>query len=422
MTDWMEWNRELEKKAFAKLAIMATRWRDDPVEEIKQIPENMSAAGRNVAAETLGLMGDIDPMLGPGGMPGEVFQGIERDRLMPNSEELIDKFGEREHWSHIPAMLAAPGPGEVVTGAKVALKTLLGLGKEASAGAILAQSLFHGTPHKFSKFDLKAIGTGEGAQAYGHGLYFAENPKVAGSYKTTPGVSTIHAKELEELRKQRNHLTIKRQSPQTVQEELINDTQIKEFDDLINQKQIELQESMNPPGHLYEVDLPDETIAKMLDWDAPLSEQPDNIASKVADAIGGRSGRDHKNKRFFFEVQSQDNNVIGRLQGDATLNRIIGYGDNMDAAKADAVSKLNGSDAVHALESKHGQEGASAILNEAGIPGIRFFDGSSRAKGEGTRNIVPFTPDIITSVKRDGELVYKTGKKLDDIIELIDKY
>ena len=42
---------------------------------------------------------------------------------------------------------------------------------------------FHGSPHKFSKFDMGKIGTGEGAQAYGHGLYAAENPKVAKDYQ-----------------------------------------------------------------------------------------------------------------------------------------------------------------------------------------------------------------------------------------------
>jgi hypothetical protein len=41
---------------------------------------------------------------------------------------------------------------------------------------------YHGSPHKFSKFDMSKIGTGEGAQAYGHGLYLAENPKVAKEY------------------------------------------------------------------------------------------------------------------------------------------------------------------------------------------------------------------------------------------------
>src|SRR5215469_8900609 len=35
---------------------------------------------------------------------------------------------------------------------------------------------FHGSPYDFEKFSSANIGTGEGAQAYGHGLYFAENP------------------------------------------------------------------------------------------------------------------------------------------------------------------------------------------------------------------------------------------------------
>ena len=44
---------------------------------------------------------------------------------------------------------------------------------------------YHGTPHEFDEFSTEKIGTGEGAQAYGHGLYFADNQDVAKSYKDT---------------------------------------------------------------------------------------------------------------------------------------------------------------------------------------------------------------------------------------------
>jgi hypothetical protein len=44
---------------------------------------------------------------------------------------------------------------------------------------------YHGSPYDFERFDLSKIGTGEGAQAYGHGLYFAENPAVAADYKNS---------------------------------------------------------------------------------------------------------------------------------------------------------------------------------------------------------------------------------------------
>ncbi len=51
--------------------------------------------------------------------------------------------------------------------------------------------LYHGSPadfapepgHPLGRFDMSKIGTGEGAQAYGHGLYFAEHPTVAEGYK-----------------------------------------------------------------------------------------------------------------------------------------------------------------------------------------------------------------------------------------------
>ena len=42
---------------------------------------------------------------------------------------------------------------------------------------------YHGSPHSFERFDISKIGTGEGAQAYGHGLYFGEHPTVAETYR-----------------------------------------------------------------------------------------------------------------------------------------------------------------------------------------------------------------------------------------------
>ncbi len=44
--------------------------------------------------------------------------------------------------------------------------------KEANRRAQL--DAWHGTPHEVDKFSSSNIGTGEGAQQYGHGLYFGE--------------------------------------------------------------------------------------------------------------------------------------------------------------------------------------------------------------------------------------------------------
>lgn len=53
------------------------------------------------------------------------------------------------------------------------------------------QSAWHGSPHDFDKFDLGAIGTGEGNQAHGWGLYFAKNREVAQAYKDVLGIDSV---------------------------------------------------------------------------------------------------------------------------------------------------------------------------------------------------------------------------------------
>ena len=52
------------------------------------------------------------------------------------------------------------------------------------------QSAWHGSPHDFDEFDLGAIGTGEGNQVHGWGLYFAKDKKVSDLYRRE--LSLIH--------------------------------------------------------------------------------------------------------------------------------------------------------------------------------------------------------------------------------------
>ena len=54
-----------------------------------------------------------------------------------------------------------------------------------------AQIAWHGSPHDFDEFDLGAIGSGEGNQAHGWGLYFAKNKEVAQAYKDVLGVDSV---------------------------------------------------------------------------------------------------------------------------------------------------------------------------------------------------------------------------------------
>lgn len=53
------------------------------------------------------------------------------------------------------------------------------------------QAAWHGSPHDFDEFDLGAIGTGEGNQAHGWGLYFAKDKKIAENYRDILGANSI---------------------------------------------------------------------------------------------------------------------------------------------------------------------------------------------------------------------------------------
>jgi hypothetical protein len=89
-----------------------------------------------------------------------------------------------------PAMVAAASPvaaeGKVATkAAGEALETILGRAEQWATPEVKPQGIlaYHGSPYDFEKFDTSKIGTGEGAQAYGHGLYFAGNEGVATQYR-----------------------------------------------------------------------------------------------------------------------------------------------------------------------------------------------------------------------------------------------
>lgn len=57
-------------------------------------------------------------------------------------------------------------------------------GLEGNEHTLFERTVYHGSPHKFDKFRERAINTGEGAQAYGYGLYFSEDRSVAEWYRS----------------------------------------------------------------------------------------------------------------------------------------------------------------------------------------------------------------------------------------------
>ncbi|MCP4262906.1 MAG: hypothetical protein GY774_36155, partial [Planctomycetes bacterium] len=130
---------------------------------------------------------------------------------------------------------------------------------------------------------------------------------------------------------------------------------------------------------LYEGDLPDEKITQMLDWDAPLSEQPESVRAAINSSLS-----DDDVYQSWLE-----NGAIDKIKGGLLYNRIV---DNA----GDAVGGTRGAAGSQ-------QAAASQKLKELGIPGIKYFDGSSRSAGEGTRNFVVFDENDMSILSRNGE-------------------
>lgn len=52
--------------------------------------------------------------------------------------------------------------------------------------------LYHGSSYSFSKFDMNKVGTGDGLNKYGFGLYFADNSELASYYARENFLGTKH--------------------------------------------------------------------------------------------------------------------------------------------------------------------------------------------------------------------------------------
>ena len=238
--------------------------------------------------------------------------------------------------------------------------------------------VFQGGPNKYGPdvpgtkagLDSSKIGTGEGAQVYGHGHYLAENPNVAKNY--APRDFDLEEKLLAKYQAAEKRgdyeamevyeRALMHDTPEEISKWL-PDSGLGDAGKRANEEYRGLFADVKG-GHLYEYDLPDETIAKMLDWDKPLSEQP----QAVRDALESSDIPIVK----YWVSKSKENPAYN---GQDLLMRLAGEkSDHVAAAKA---------------------------LREAGIPGIKYLDQGSRGGGEGTRNFVLFDDDAAKLLARD---------------------
>lgn len=250
-----------------------------------------------------------------------------------------------------------------------------------SAGGRLTQPqgirAYHGSPHDFDKFDLSKIGTGEGAQAYGHGLYFAGDEAVARSYRdklenpyyVVDGIKPSSIADSESVwMLANNNGDAARAIKEAQQFYDANDPFRKELEESINKFATKKIEQVGK-GKMYEVNIranPED----FLDWDKPLSQQPATVRQIV----------DNYNRRAVEEFVPLDVPGWGGVPATIDGNPKGSY--------------------VHSILSKDSKSDFAANLHQAGIPGIRYLDGMSRDAGEGSSNYVVFDDQLIDILRK----------------------
>ena len=320
-----------------------------------------------------------------------------------------------------------------------------GLLEGMSSRTVSPLTVYHGSPAKFERFDPTKIGSGEGAQAYGYGHYVAESPGVAKDYQRRLAKESqatdlntkmqmvdvggkpltsfnvdMDASLLDAAKAGKTEFVNLAESKKARWESLSQD-QSYPFQDYAKQK-VDAYNSLldaakksdvdyTGTGMFYEIDLPDEQIARMLDWDKPMSEQSNAVkkalgfttrtedeihdaANKLFDKYGPADARTPAQNKAFYDEYNALNDELDRLPPKLT--------------GGDYYRGTDPSNYLHqVLQSDNANASMSEQLRQAGIPGIRYLDQGSRGTGEGTSNFVVFPggEDLLTILKRNGGLL-----------------
>ena len=254
---------------------------------------------------------------------------------------------------------------------------------------------YHGSPHDFDRFDMSKIGTGEGAQAYGHGLYFAEAEGTAKAYRDKLGAKGI---DWERIRNHNPSVPLTDEQAAWIYRQIDNPSgepqqaakwMQNRFPDLRGVSIDSLADMIaktreSARGRMYEVSI-NADPERFLDWDKPLSAQPD----AVRDAF--------KNSSAWQDLLADQAAQVERLKSGKSVfaptpERIAEFSAPLDNDKiGDLMQRLH-------LQNSTGQ------LREAGIPGIKYKDAMSRGADGGTRNYVVFDDSLIQILRKYGLL------------------
>ena len=236
---------------------------------------------------------------------------------------------------------------------------------------ILYQRAYHGTPYRFEsqpgfplgRFDLDAIGTGEGAQAYGWGIYFAESQDVAKSYvPRDEGYEQSLMSMYSNASDREDYLSMEilekamlHETPSQIAQSIDTSEYSAEDIEIMRETIDEVRQLYaDQSASLYRLTIPEDVAENVLIYEAPLSEQPASVrkALRMLDPE-------------MYDPRSADYDA--NETGSSIYNRMQNRSDSWSMAQRDA----------------------SISLAAAGIPGLKYLDQDSRVAGrEATYNYV----------------------------------
>lgn len=234
---------------------------------------------------------------------------------------------------------------------------------------------YHGSPHDFDQFDISKVGTGEGSQSYGHGLYFSDLERAAQDYRDRLGGEgqTSGSSMADYFAVDRN--THKFMSEDDVAEHL-DDIERKAYktifeggkhkylfpdNSILVDEGDHFRAAQKQKGRVYEVNInahPDH----FLDWDKPLQQQP-YVMEKLMEA--GVLNADGDTAFMYNDTPRRGGDIYERLT-------------------SPLAKKLTGGET---------QKHASEFLHQAGIKGIRYNDNRST-------NYVVFDDKLVTTKRK----------------------
>ena len=259
---------------------------------------------------------------------------------------------------------------------------------------------WHGSPHIFQKFDMSKLGTGEGAQAYGSGMYTAVNPLVAKGYQESLAGKAFSLKpETERLGidlpiSARGEFMRQAQAklpPEKLAKNLQNANI--ESRDLPVDKLTELFKTYQEKsgGNMYKVDLPDTHIRRMLDWDAPIKEQP-IVVRNLAKSLG-------------IDMNDLGGDLLAKVGKDEAGRKVMQDAGIRGVKYLDERSRFSPHEVSIAVKGKPyasnqflTKEQADKYIAEKKAEG---FDATY--KNVGTKNFVVFDPNHMTILERNAK-------------------